>query len=86
MKRSARIPDATDISIQVFPNPTSEVVNVSLKENAFVQLIDLNGRSLKSWNMMAGTDQYELGNIPAGTYFLLFKIGDETVRQIISVQ
>jgi uncharacterized surface protein with fasciclin (FAS1) repeats len=83
---AARIPDATDISIQVFPNPTSEVVNVSLKENAFVQLIDLNGRSLKSWNMMAGTDQYELGNIPAGTYFLLFKIGDETVRQIISVQ
>ena len=55
----------------VYPNPASDVVNISNKNNIVVksmQLTDLNGRVIK--NINANETQINISDLNAGVYFL----------------
>ena len=81
-----------DASLQVFPNPASEQLNVRYEfEEAVdvldIQLVDALGRSLRSSrlsNVQAGTLEFNLHGLPAGMYMLrLSADGAMITRQIM---
>ncbi len=67
-----------DNKFNVFPNPTSDILNVQLNldqqaKTANVRLYDLSGRMLQQWsydNIQKERFQYNLQNLNSGTYFL----------------
>jgi len=76
-----------DFDISVFPNPTTDYINVNVEEQVTIQLIDMNGRLMNAWNGGVGTNNLNVSQLPAGNYFLL--LTDEnanTYRQMIAVQ
>ena len=76
--------------LKVFPNPTSDVINISLdleEGTTFVQyfLTDVHGRILNIQTFKNSWDQnqcIDVKQFPAGTYFLTVKTnkGSETKR------
>lgn len=62
----------------IFPNPTSDVLNVQLNldnavKTATVRLFDISGRMLQQWNydnVQKERFEYKLNNLSSGTYFI----------------
>lgn len=62
----------------VFPNPTSDILNVQLNldqpaQTATVRLFDLSGRMLQQWNydnIQKERLEYNVNSLSSGTYFL----------------
>lgn len=71
--------------IQLYPNPTSEYISVSLnnkqKMNGEVEVIDLSGRKCATLHSGAisvhYSAKYKLPKLKAGTYFLQVKTSDQ---------
>ena len=60
-------------NFQVYPNPASDVLNVSGRNNmnlTSVQLTDLNGRVVKTQNVGAVSSQLNIADLNAGVYLL----------------
>ena len=64
--------------VNVYPNPTTDVVNMELDlvedlNNAVVRIVDLNARNVMEVNYDKLSNQtltYSVANLSAGTYFL----------------
>ncbi|RXR17729.1 T9SS type A sorting domain-containing protein [Flavobacterium amnicola] len=67
----------------IYPNPTNSVLNIefAIANTITVEVIDLNGRILKTKNA-SGTTQIDLSNYSSGVYLvkLYFNEGTETVK------
>lgn len=75
-------------AILISPNPFSNFLIIDYQgvvaENALVSMIDVHGRLLKTTPFRSGKTEMETGGIPAGTYFLVVKNGDEiSVRSVV---
>lgn len=68
----ASVKSKTEISISVFPNPTSEIIYVNTAENfSAVYLTDLNGNRLNAETSLNGNSAIvNVSSIPAGIYIL----------------
>lgn len=64
--------EALPFSVEVFPNPTTEILNIKNKEsNEFrAVLSDATGRQIKSLKIIGESEQLDLGELPEGMYFL----------------
>ncbi|MEM6766869.1 MAG: Ig-like domain-containing protein [Bacteroidota bacterium] len=77
------------VSLEVYPNPANEWLNVELvspgfKTDADMRLIDVNGRSLLEGRMSVGRNQIDISQLPAGIYYLLFSVNeDQITRKLI---
>jgi len=66
----------TDNSIVVYPNPTSDFVNIkfekSVSENSIVELVDINGKSLLLQEIKSNKTEtvINLSNYPESIYFI----------------
>jgi hypothetical protein len=85
--------DKNSTSLEVYPNPSSEVLNVKfdLKEVSKVsfELIDLTGRKLFSQNEVEvknGSKEINVSEIPNGSYILKIKINGNWTNQKVSVK
>ncbi len=61
--------------ISIAPNPVQSTLNVQLKEpskhSLFANLVDIQGRVLiPLTNLQLGNTEFDMGNLPAGMYFL----------------
>lgn len=75
-----------EIDLSVYPNPASEVVNVSfeaLRSNTVATIYDAAGRQVYSRTLTAGTTgmKLEASAMPEGIYLL--RIGDNTAKVLI---
>ncbi len=78
---------ANDINIVVYPNPAAEYFQISGLENidvVGVQLIDINGRIIQSWN--EATTVYQLDNLAKGNYFLQVITKNEAISQMLAIK
>jgi Secretion system C-terminal sorting domain len=67
------VAEASRGSIQVYPNPSTGLVQVRLSDvdaGADGQVIDLQGRILLRFQMQVGTQQLDLGGLAKGIYQL----------------
>ena len=68
-----------------YPNPAKSFVNLefkALKENTLLQILDLNGRKVRTFDLKAGQEnlRIEIGNLPEGVYTIKF---GNTVKKLI---
>lgn len=78
------------IRMGLFPNPVNKIATVTLGEMPVtefeVEILDANGRSIRSWNEMSSSFEIDFSNIPAGLYLLRVSsptIGAETLRFLV---
>ncbi len=63
--------DDVKVTIEaLWPNPTTDVVNVSINRPVKAELYDLNGRSMAAFNLHEGTNVISLAHLNAGVYML----------------
>ena len=70
----------------LYPNPAKSFVNLefeALKENALLQILDLDGRALKAFNLKAGQEtlQINVGELPEGVYIIM--LGNTAKKLIV---
>jgi uncharacterized delta-60 repeat protein len=58
--------------VQVFPNPSSGFVNISIPEKATMVLHDVNGRIIKTYMVEAGSHSITLNDVNPGVYYANF--------------
>lgn len=75
---------AEQSNINVFPNPTSEKINVDLSKLQAVQvvirLVDVNGKLLINKPTQQAMETFDLQNYPAGTYFLQVEVSKSKIQ------
>jgi hypothetical protein len=82
---SVKEPDAVVLKVNVYPNPTSELVNIQIKyasiEHVMVSITDLQGKEI--YNGMYATISNTIGintaNYASGTYVLSIKDKNKNV-------
>ena len=63
--------DDVKVAIEaLWPNPTTDVFNVSITRPVKAELYDLNGRSMAAFNLHEGTNAISLAHLNAGVYIL----------------
>ena len=69
----------------LYPNPAKSFVNLefeTLKENTLLQILDLNGRRVRTFDLKAGVEtlRIDLGDLPKGVYTVML---GNTVKKLI---
>ncbi|UTW62777.1 T9SS type A sorting domain-containing protein [bacterium SCSIO 12741] len=71
------------IGLKVYPNPTSNYLNIELPEvnlrNSMLTILDNQGRELKSWESRLQVERISVHDLKAGTYYVRFE-SNTTVR------
>ncbi len=70
----------------LYPNPAKRFVNLefeALQENTLLQILDLNGRRVRTLDLKAGIEtlRIDLGDLPKGVYTIT--IGNTTKKLIV---
>jgi PKD repeat protein len=65
------------IPLDIFPNPGQTLFKIN-SPAGFLRILNELGQEMLSWDSPGGTHETDLGNLPAGIYFLQFK-ADEAV-------
>lgn len=66
------ISDRVEAPIQLYPNPVQNTFRLELQAENFgqFQLMDLQGRTVKLWNITQSITELDISELPAGTYVL----------------
>ncbi len=85
--------DENITSLDVFPNPTSEVLNVKLKlkevSEVSFELLDITGRILLTQSeikLKEGTEEINVCEIPNGSYILKINVNGNWSNQKVSIK
>ena len=70
----------------LYPNPAKSFVTLefeALKENTLLQILDLNGRKVRTFDLKAGQEtlRIEIGNLPEGVYTVM--LGNTAKKLIV---
>lgn len=52
----------------IYPNPTRDFVNIELPEDSLVEIIDINGKIVKSLELSASVNKVDVSDLPNGVY------------------
>lgn len=74
------VEDQTEIS--VYPNPTSDLLNISTSEECLVELKDAQGKLIEIYNVNALTSSIDVSMYERGTYLLVFHKNGATIKQL----
>lgn len=70
--------------INIYPNPTQDILNISNAESADIQVFDLLGRTILSKGKISLNEQLNVSSLNAGTYFIqITKEGATTTKKFI---
>lgn len=89
---SNRNPVAAELGFQVYPNPAQTATTVAYKvsgqQNVSLAVYNSMGQLVRSLanEQQAGNKQYALSNLPAGSYLVKLKVGDQATSQKIIVE
>lgn len=62
-----------EISILVFPNPTSESVTIEINEPVSVSIYDMAGRFVCSYELIEAINSIDVTSFSRGTYNMIFE-------------
>ena len=70
----------------LYPNPAKRFVTLefdALQENTLLQILDLNGRKVRTFDLKAGQEtlRIEIGNLPEGVYTIM--LGNTAKKLIV---
>jgi hypothetical protein len=84
INQNLRIGGQYDI-IGVYPNPTTDILNVNTKEDASIQLFDINGRIVYQNFLAAGNHKLDVSSYGKGVYILRLNRRSEVQTQRIVI-
>jgi hypothetical protein len=75
-----------EIAVKLFPNPVDDILTISVKPagyNRHCQVIDMNGRKVKSFIIQRKTDELSVvtGDLKPGVYSLVIKTTDSKITR-----
>lgn len=76
------------IAVNVFPNPTKDVLNIELPEiqnNAQLTLVDINGRVLLIKNLTEKSNKINIGHLSKGLYNAQIQADGKSVSKKIAI-
>ena len=74
------IENEVDFTVVIFPNPTSDFIEVIRKDinvNLNYELLDINGRIIERNNLNSFTKTIDMSSLPDGTYYLKVNSDDK---------
>jgi len=72
------------ISYGIFPNPTCDILNVNIDEDALMQIFDMAGRMILEQRLSNYSNTIDLQHLESGTYLLkLITLTSESIDKII---
>ena len=70
--------------IGIYPNPTTDILNVNTKEDASIQLFDINGRMVYQDFLAAGNHKLDVSSYGKGVYILrLNRMNDVQTQRVV---
>ena len=77
---------ANAVEVRLYPNPAKSFVTLefeALKENTLLQILDINGRRVRTLDLKAGQEtlRIDLGDLPKGVYTIM--VGNATKKLIV---
>ena len=77
---------ANAVEVRLYPNPAKSFVTLefeALKENTLLQILDINGRRVRTLDLKAGVEtlRIDLGDLPKGVYTIM--VGNATKKLIV---
>lgn len=85
-KNAMGVSDVNSISIaQVYPTVVKNSTTVELKENAEVQIVNLEGKLVKTTSLNAGKSNLDMSGIAPGVYWIKFNgvSGTSTMKKVV---
>lgn len=81
----------TDIDLTIFPNPTTQFVNIQLRNNEAdmtASVLDMSGKTVMTKSIVAyqAESGFDLGNLAAGGYLLQILDNDGKFRSTHQIQ
>jgi len=70
------VEEQTQLQLRIYPNPVSSAFSMQLpagEQNGTLYLSDLSGKTLKVFNVNSQENLYNIEELPAGSYLLLFR-------------
>lgn len=75
---------AEQSKIRVYPNPTSEFINIELSQiqssGVLLLLVDINGKEVFRKTVISSIEVFDMKNYPAGTYLLQVEVSKTKVQ------
>ena len=94
----ARLNGSDDVEITMYPNPTSAILNVTVRSypailrdtttSAVIEVLDVVGKLVYRWegeSAGAFVHLIDLGGNAEGQYLVKISVGDEVVTKVISL-
>ena len=67
-------------TVNIYPNPVSDVLNIEISTPTIIQITNVNGQIIKELQVETNS-KINMADIPTGVYFL--KIGQNTQKIIV---
>jgi hypothetical protein len=61
---------AGENTVIIYPNPSSSIVNIASKENALIQVLNMNGSPVKQAGTINGQLSFDMNDLADGCYFV----------------
>lgn len=84
----AEITEATSATLQLYPNPASDMVNINLPAsitNARLAITDISGREVWNNNVAGATASVDVSKLQAGIYIVILSSGTDIRRSQLTV-
>lgn len=62
-----------DDSISVFPNPSSDFININCKNMKSIEIISMEGKTIKNTSVDSDCIHVDISDLPSGIYLLMIK-------------
>lgn len=81
------IPYQEDSFVEVFPNPSSGLVNIWTNQGLLVHLLSLDGRLIENYGTINGKREVDISSLNSGMYFLHFvdKYGHRITKKLFKL-
>ncbi len=71
-----------DIEISVYPNPTSDLININSEEQLNIRVFDAAGREVMSTTTNNTSNQIDLSDLSRGAYTFVFESNESIVKTV----
>ncbi|MFC5281964.1 putative Ig domain-containing protein [Pedobacter alpinus] len=88
--RSAKVALANDSKVTIYPNPSTDLVNIVFESGKFtsIELVDLNGRLVQKKVIATQATEItlEVGDLPSSSYLIKLVGNQETIAKVLVVK
>jgi hypothetical protein len=67
------VEELSELEISIYPNPTSDFVNIKTEGEVMLSIYDMSGRLINSYHLTEETNQINVDQYSRGTYNMVFE-------------